>query len=499
MSALRVERVSKSFAGVVAVADATFDAQPGRVHCLLGGNGSGKSTLVKVLAGVYRADAGTVAMGGDAIAAADITPAWSRAHDLWFVHQDLAVFPMLSVAENLAAGRDYPTARGRRISWPRLHAEARRIAERFHLEVDPRMPLAALRPAQRTMVAIARALHHCDGAAGTLVLDEPTAALPQEEARFLMEAMRRYAADGHAVIFVTHRLDEVTQVADDVTVLRDGRVVASQPADLRQDELAELIVGAAAAAAVPASAGPGRGRPMLEVRGSGSVDLTVHAGEILGVAGRLGSGRTRLLRGMFGADRRSGDVRVDGRLLRPADVAAAIEAGIAYVPEDRDNDGLFAALEVRENLSAVDVGRFGSPLRLNRGREAAASRDTMRSFLVRAATDRQPIMTLSGGNRQKVLLARWLRTAPRVLLLDEPTQGVDVGARAEIHRMIRAAVEDGAAAVVVSSDHGELEQLADRVVVLTDGRLTAELVGDDVDATRISHLTLDTARAVARS
>jgi ribose transport system ATP-binding protein len=298
------------------------------------------------------------------------------------------------------------------------------------------------------------------------------------------------------VILVTHRLEEVTDVADDVTVLRDGRVVASGPATHTRDELAELIVGAAAEhrASAPASFA-GAGEAVLELRGAALGDLSVHAGEILGVAGRLGSGRTRLLRGVFGADPIAGEVRVDGRALRTGDVAAAIDAGVAYVPEDRDNDGLFAALDVRENLSAVDVRRFRSRLRLERSSEAAASAETMRSFLVRAASDRQAIMTLSGGNRQKVLLARWLRTTPRVLLLDEPTQGVDVGARAEIHRLIRAAVDEGAAAVVVSSDHEELEQLADRVIVLDDGRIRAELRGDEIDAVRISHLTLDGAPA----
>jgi ribose transport system ATP-binding protein len=497
MSDLRLDGVSKAFAGNPALRDVSFHAQGGRVHCLLGGNGSGKSTLVKVLAGVHQADAGTVQVGAATVAASAIGPDWARANGLWFVHQDLAVFPMLSVAENLAAGHDYVTAAGGAIRWRAFHDQARAILERFHLDVDPRTPLMALRPAQRTMVAVARALDASDGATGTIVLDEPTSALPHDEARFLIDAIRRYAAAGHGIVFVTHRLDEVAEVADDVTVLRDGRVVASGPAELGREALAELIVGGRPGAHAPTSAAPAPagGPPVLELRGP--VELTVRAGEVVGLAGRLGSGRSRLLRGIFGAEPRPGEVRVDGDPLPAGDVGAAIAAGIASVPEDRDGEGLFTGLDVRENLSAVDVRRFRSPWGLDRRREAATATQTMRSFLVRAVSDRQPIMTLSGGNRQKVLLARWLRAEPRVLLLDEPTQGVDVGARAEIHRMVRAAVAAGAAAIVVSSDHDELAQLCDRVVVLADGRVAAELGPGDVDAVRISHLTLDAAPVAA--
>lgn len=497
MTHLRVNGVSKSFAGVPALLDASFDAEPGRVHCLLGGNGSGKSTLVKLLAGVHQADTGTLAIGDDTIAASEVGPDWAYARGLRFVHQDLDVFPMLSIAENLAAGRDYPTGRLRRIRWRRLHSDAREILDRFHIALDPHTQLAALRPAQQTMVAIARALHQCDEGTGILVLDEPTAALPREESRFLIDAIRRYAGDGHAVIFVTHRLDEVTEVADDVTVLRDGKVVASREAGLSHDELADLIVGGAPTSASHDGEEAAAGGVVLEVLDAG---LTARAGEVVGIAGRVGSGRSRLLRGIFGADARKDEVLIDGRVLPSHDVGKAIAAGVAYVPEDRDGDGLFAELDVRENMSAVDVRRFRSPLWIDRRREAAATREAMDGFLVRAASDRQPIMTLSGGNRQKVLLARWLRTAPRLLLLDEPTQGVDVGARAEIHRLVRTAVRDGAAAVVVSSDYEELVHLADRVVVLVDGEITAEVAGQELDATRITHLSLaSTSRSGALS
>ncbi len=492
MSGLAVAGVSKAFAGVRALSDVSFEARPGRVHCLLGGNGSGKSTLVKALAGVQPADAGTVAVGAERVAAAGIGPEWSRRHGLSFVHQDLAVFPALSVAENLAAATGYPTSGAGRIRWSRLHAQSREIARRFHLEdIDPRTPLGALRPAQRTMVAIARALGSARDTAGVIVLDEPTSALPFDEARFLLDALRRYADDGHTLLFITHRLDEVGDVADDVTVLRDGHVVASRPAGLTRAELAELIVGAQLEAPSAPAGTRAAGPPVLELDGDRPV--VVCAGEVVGIAGRLGSGRTRLLRGVFGAAGRAHDVRVAGTTLPVGDVAAAIAAGVAYVPEDRDGEGLFGALDVRENVSSVDVGRFRSPLRLHHGREADAARETMKTFLVRATSQRQPIMTLSGGNRQKVLLARWMRTSPSVLLLDEPSQGVDVGARVEIHRLIRAACAAGAATLVVSSDHEELEQLADRVVVLDGGRIVAELSGEDLRASRIALATLDAA------
>jgi ABC-type sugar transport system ATPase subunit len=487
VSALRVSGVSKAFAGVSALADVSFEARAGRVHCLLGGNGSGKSTLVKLLAGVQAGDAGEIAVRDETVAAANVSPEWARAHHLWFVHQDLAVFPALSVAENLAAGTDYPTTAGR-IRWRSLIASSAEIAARFHLDVDPRTPLAALRPAQRTMVAIARALHRGQGTPGVIVLDEPTSALPKDEAEFLLDAIRRYAGDGHALVFVTHRLDEAVAAADDVTVLRDGRVVASRPADLTRAELAHLIVGEAPAHVAARQVITGDGPPVLELP---EQDVVVRAGEIVGLAGRLGSGRTRLLRGVFGASPRDGDALLDGTTLPRGDVAAAMREGVAYVPEDRDGEGLFTTMDVRENTSAVDLRRFWSRGHVNHGAEGDAARDTMTSFLVRAVSDRQPIMTLSGGNRQKVLLARWMRTRPRLLLLDEPSQGVDVGARAEIHRLVRAAAAAGTATLVASSDHDELEQLCDRVLVMHEGRVVAELRPPDLTAARISMAALD--------
>ena len=497
---LRVAGIAKAFNGAPALRGVTFHVRPGRVHFLVGGNGSGKSTLIKILAGICHADAGEVTVGAETVPAEQITPHWSRRVGLAFVHQDPGVFADLSVAENLAAGRGYPRTRIGKVDWPALRAHAAQLIERFHLGVKPETPLAKLGPAQRTMVAIARALQAGDAAASpVLILDEPTASLPAHEASTLLRTLRRYADAGHTIVVVSHRLDEVLEGGDDLSVLRDGRLVATRPvADVTRPGLVQLIVGHELDELVAkgvADGDDGTERPLLELfdgAGDGARPvLRVRPGEIVGLAGLLGSGRSRMLRGMFGLDPgRQGRTRVDGQAVAPG-VKSAVRAGIAYLPEDRDGEATFPDLTVRQNLSANAVGRYWSRLRFDKQREARNAAEAVAAFGIKAASDRMPVSALSGGNRQKVVLARWMRVGPRVLLLDEPTQGVDVGARSDIHQLLRETAAGGTAVVVASSDLEELELLCDRVVVLVQGKVTHELTGAAISARSIAARSFD--------
>jgi ribose transport system ATP-binding protein len=349
------------------------------------------------------------------------------------------------------------------------------------------------------MVAIARALQDRDAAdSGVLVLDEPTASLPAEEVEHLLAALRRYAAAGQTILYVTHRLEEVLDIADRATVLYDGRVTATvDRAGLDHERLVELIMGRRVERGLAArTAAPRKGRPRLRCEGLNGgavhgVDFGVSAGEIVGVAGLLGSGRSTLLRLLFGAtERRAGNVWIDGDPVTFRVPRDAMRAGVAYVPEDRAHDAAFFDLSVTDNLGMATVGEYFSAGRIRRSAERRDARDLIATHLIKAASEDAPFSSLSGGNQQKVILARWLRRKPRVILLDEPTQGVDVGARLEIWSLVRRAVDEGASVLVVSSDLEELSRVADRAIVLRRGRLVAELAGSELTQDRLDHLTL---------
>jgi len=509
-AALQVTDVSKTYPGTRALDGVSIEIAPGEIHALLGGNGSGKSTLIKILAGIVRADRGTITCGPTSTAAATMTPALARRAGLRFVHQDPGVFPELTVAENLSIGRGFTTGPLWRIRWRQVNAWARSVDDRFGIGAAPETLVRDLSPARRTMVAIARALQDQDDAdadaAAVLVLDEPTATLAEREVQILHDALRRYAAVGQTIVYVSHRLDEVLGVADRVSVLRDGRLVATEPAAaLDQRTVIQMILGreVPVATTVPAQAATKRpSAPAVEWRGVvggplRGVDLAVAPGEIVGVAGLLGSGRTELLRSAFGAFAPdAGSVAIDGRPVRLASPSDAMDEGVAYVPENRSADAAFADLAVRVNLSAAQVPLYWQGMWLRRGAERADAADSIERYGIATDDDRRALATLSGGNQQKVVLARWLRRAPRVLLLDEPTQGVDVGARIEIHGLIRDAAAKGSAIVIVSSDFVELAALADRVVALTGGRVTAELRQPDVDPHRLTELIYAAAEVV---
>jgi ribose transport system ATP-binding protein len=477
-----------------------LDVAPGEIHGLVGANGSGKSTLIKILAGVYHGDpGGTIIVSGTEVPSEHTSPAKARALGLHFVHQNPAVFPTLTVAENLAIGQGFETTRLGSIRWRALRRRTQTLLERFEIPARPDTLVQSLRPAERAMVTIARALQGQEERhSGLLVLDEPTASLPHAEVERLLGALRRFAAAGQTIILTNHHLEEIIEVASAVTVLRDGYVAGHLRGDqITEDRMIELIVGRTLEQMYPEMPAAETQAVALEANGLGGgpvqgVDFELRRGEVLGIAGLLGSGRSEILKMIFGAyPIRAGTLNLEGRPVRFRDIGDAMAAGIAYVPEDR-GEGAFIDLTLSDNLVAASVSRYWRGFKLSNGSMRADARSSIRKFFIRATSERQEMGTLSGGNQQKAILARWLSRRPGILLLDDPTQGVDVGARADIYGLIRQSVAEGCSVILVTSDFEELAHLSDRVVVLVNGRITAELHSPDIDAGRLTELAFTT-------
>ncbi len=475
---LRLSNISKSFGGVVALDDVSFDLRAGEVHALLGENGAGKSTLIRIMAGAHRLDSGRFEVLGRTVDRAD--PIHARALGIAVIYQQPALFPDLSVAENIALGREKGGPFGR-IDAARRRDEAREILGRLGSAVDPDAPVRGLRMAEQQLVEIARAL---GARARVVVMDEPTAALSEREALNLLAIVRDLRASGVGVVYVSHRLEEVLALADRYTVLRDGRLAATRVrGEVDREDLIRLMVGRGGALFEKPVSTPGA--PLLELRGIscrasgvGPVSLTVRAGEIVGLAGLVGAGRTELARTVFGltpAD--AGLILVAGQPVRVRSPEEAGRHGIAYVPEDRRRYGVVAEMSVAANatLSVLrDLSRYGL---LDRAAEERLAQSFVSRLGIRTASVKAPVSALSGGNQQKVALARGLATKPRVLVLDEPTQGIDVGAKAEVHRLVAELAGEGLAVLLISSDLPEVLGLSDRVAVMRRGLLVGELSG----------------------
>lgn len=520
-AALHIAAVSKRFGRTQALDDVTFGVEHGSIHALLGGNGSGKSTLIKILAGVHSADSGSVAVAGHTYDATHLTPHVARASGLRFVHQDLGVFLPLTVSENICLGTGFDRRARYAISWRQVQKRTAALLDEWHIPARPGDVLSALRPADRTMIAIARASatgrdeeSSSEPAGGplTLILDEPTSALPETEVQRLLDWLRQSSRKGNTVVFVTHRLEEVLDVATSVTALRDGRHEGTQAVSgLTRRDLVRMIAPTAdkVPAAPPPDSTHGATRyersgdsipspssptqPRLTVRrltGGSLRDISFElaAGEVLGIAGLLGSGRTRLLHYLAGVLKpQGGEILLDGRMFAAWPERRAIAAGVVLVPESRADDGIFPGLSISENMQAASLAvRRPTAFAFTPAMRAAAKRNVVK-FGVKMSSVDDDILTLSGGNQQKVLVGRWLATDPRVVLLDEPSVGVDVDARASLHRLVRNATATGAAAVCVSSDLYELVELCDRVLVLRDGTITETLSGDQLTPATVGH------------
>ena len=498
---LTIEHLTKVFPGQVALDDVDLEIAAGTTHALVGQNGSGKSTLIKILAGYHQptGDDATATYFGNDPAGETLELGDGRAAErdgLRFVHQDLGLVDALTTVENLALGNGFTTRWGK-IDWRRDRERAREaLASIGFSSVDVRLPVGALAPAQKTGVALARALMGWEHDAHLLVLDEPTASLPASDVEHLFEAIRRLKAKGVAILYVSHHLDEVFEIADEVSILRDGRRIATEPvADLDHDRLIELMIGHKVV--------QGRsGRAVesevivLQTRGlrGGNVsglDLVVRAGEVLGIAGITGSGREHvipLLTGQQPSD--EGVVWVNGQAIDNYSPSDLLESGGAFVTADRKSLGVFPLLSVIQNTTICDVGRNARFGRLQPKAEHADANYWIDRLAVKTAGGHAPISTLSGGNQQKVLFARGLRLDPTLLLLDEPTQGIDVGAKEEIHGLIDDLAAEANAVVVASTDTDELVRLATRVIIMRNGTVTAELVGDDVNSASIERAQL---------
>lgn len=480
---VRVSGLSKTFGSTHALVDADLALRRGTVHALLGGNGSGKSTAIKILAGVHPADAGVIEAGDRGWTVQAWSAAVARGVGLRFVHQDLGLFDELSVAENFALDAGYPTTALRSVRWKELERRVTGLLDHFEIDAHPRQTVGSLRPAQRTMVAIARALQDQAATGAVLVLDEPTATLPAHESELLLQAVRRRADLGQTVLMVSHRMPEVLSVAHDFTVFRDGRTVATLvDAQPTEDRLISLMTGHVAARTTGATPTPTTGTLALEVTDLVSGPLrgatfTVRQGEIVGLTGLVGSGRSSLLKTVFGAHPpESGAITVYGRRQSGReDVKARMAQGVAYVAQDRVAESSLMELTVRENVSVSMLARFWRPLGMDIGEERRSATDLVRRHRVRVASVDSVFAGLSGGNQQKAVLARWLRREPSLLLLDEPTQGVDVMSRTDIYDTIRRSAAAGCAVLVASSDFVELCALCDRVLVLRDGVVATEL------------------------
>jgi len=489
---LQMTGITKTFPGVRALDGVDFTLAAGEVHALMGENGAGKSTLIKVLTGVYPRDAGSIRFGGGEIHPR--SPLQAQHLGISTVYQEVNLIGDLSVAENVYLGRQ-PRRFGA-IAWGEMRRRARQALSRLDLDLDVARPLSSYSIAIQQMVAIARAL---DVSARLLILDEPTSSLDRRETDRLFDVMRRLRGEGMGILFITHFLDQVYEVSDRITVLRNGRLVGQYAAGgLPRIELIAHMIGQEAEQVRAMTArrrrdrpAP-RGEPLLAARGLGRrgavepFDLDIHAGEVLGLAGLLGSGRTETARLLFGLDRADGGtIRIGGREVVVKGPARAIACGLGFCPEDRKADGIIPDLSVRENIVLVVQSRRGWLRRLSRARQDEIAGRYIRALRIAPPDADRPMKFLSGGNQQKAILARWLAAEPRLLLLDEPTRGIDVGAKFEIARLVEQLCADGVAVVFISSELEEVVQSSHRVAVLRDRRKVGELSGEEISARRI--------------
>lgn len=486
---LEFRGIVKAFPGQIAVDDVSFSVSRGEIHALVGENGAGKTTLIKCLGGAYHPDSGSILMDGEAVHIDNQHEATLAG--IGFLHQEPALVPQLSVTENINLGLGYKLRRGGLIDWKAQREMARVMLEKVGLDVRPSERLGDLSVAERQLVAIARLLVFTER---VVVLDEPTAPLAQTEVDRLFTIIRRMSEAGVGVIYISHRLEEIFRLADRVSVLRNGKLIATKAvSELNPLSLTRLIVGKdslggmdSLVAADYEAPTPRRGKIIVSVHDLSDrilqgVSFDLHEGEILGLAGLAGAGRTNILRAVFGAGRlRSGSIQLDGKPLVMGHPTDAIARGIALVTEERKRDGYIPAFPLWQHITLPWLSRFKAGPVLQLGRERAAAATALERFDVRARSVETKLRELSGGNQQKAILARWLSQDLRVLLLDEPTHGVDVGAKEDIYQIIRGLAAVGLSMVVASSELEELEAICERVLLLVDGRLVGELSGQEV-------------------
>lgn len=506
VSVLEARSVSKRFPGVVALDDVSFSLRAGETHALVGENGAGKSTLIKVLTGVYRPDEGELRLAGERIAFA--RPFEAQQAGVSTIYQEVNLVPLMSVARNIFLGRE-PKNRFGLIDFARMHRETTELLDGFGVRVDPKRPLHTLGIGTQQMVALARAV---SVNAQVVIMDEPTSSLEPREVETLFRVIGDLRARGIAVLYVSHRMDELYRICDRVTVLRDGRHIhTGDLADLDRMQLVSMMLGRDMAEVRRdgvtsfGSEGHDASRtPVLTATGLSrdhqlhDISLSLYAGEVLGLGGLLGSGRSETAKALAGAlSLDSGELSIGGRTLRRLTSAGAIRAGISLLPEDRKAEGIVPGLSVRENIVLAAMPRLSRAGIVSRARQDRIVDIFMKRLRIKAASPEQKVGELSGGNQQKVLLARWLCLEPKVLLLDEPTRGIDVGAKAEVQSLIDDLAREGLAVLLISSDIEELIEGADRIVVLRGGAVAGELSGDEVAESHLLEVLADHSPAPA--
>jgi rhamnose transport system ATP-binding protein len=489
---LRADNLSKSYAGVQALKAASFELRRGEVHALVGENGAGKSTLIKIFTGAVEADSGEITLNEQAIR--NHSPRLAKSLGITAIYQQPALFPELSVAENIAIGQERSSL-WRRINWRERSRLAGELLAQVGAQIAPEMTAGELSMPQQQLVEIARAL----GAdAKVLIMDEPTASLSQSDSQNLFEVIRRLRERGVGIIYISHRLDELPLIADRVTVLRDGRTIDRRlMSEVNQQELIQLMVGRELSAVFPKRAVE-LGEVALELRrfgcpaaGVSEVTLALRAGEIVGLAGLVGAGRTELARAIFGlTPATEGEVLLRRKAVKINNPAKAVELGIAYLPEDRRQHGVILDMPISANISLASLGEFSRFGALNFNREKSVAAEYTRRLGIKTQAIFSPVSTLSGGNQQKVALSRWLVTKPSVLILDEPTQGIDVGAKSEIHALMSDLAAQGVAILMISSELPEILGMSDRIAIMRGGTIVSILNRQEATQQRILALAL---------
>ncbi|MFS0734760.1 sugar ABC transporter ATP-binding protein [Microbacterium sp. 1P10UB] len=480
--ALEARDIVKRFDGVHALDGARFEVLPGEIHALLGENGAGKSTLIKVVTGLYAPDEGVLLRDGEEVEFATVRAA--NHAGVVALYQELSVIPSISVAENILLGDQTPS-RGGLVQWRALKRKARAQLDSINQRIPLNMLAGDLTPVQQTMVAFARALATD---ARVLILDEPTASLTDTEITDLFAVLRSLRERGVAIVYVSHRLEEVFELCDRLTIMRNGRtIVTKDVADSHIDEVISTMVGRSAGELYP-ERGSGAGAVALTAahidgRRVKDVSFEVREGEVLGIGGLAGSGRSELLRILAGAQKHSGGVVTVGgtTLKQSAGVGRALEAGIALVPEERRSQGVILGATIQDNIAVANIGEVSTMGIVSASRISVITQRGMKDLQIKARSPRQPVSELSGGNQQKVVLAKMLARRPKVLLMDEPTRGIDVGTKAEIYRLIRQLAEGGTAVIAVSSELPELIGMSDRILIMHEGRVSGEVPAEGAD------------------
>lgn len=487
---LELKGISKTFPGVKALNDISFCVKKGHIHALVGENGAGKSTLIKILDGIYKSDAGTMMLAGKPLS--PHTPLEAQEQGISVVHQEIKLVETLSVAENIFLGR--PKTSHNLIDWKKLNREAQVLLDSLEANLSPTTTVRNLSIAQKQMVEICKAM---SSNVELLIMDEPSATLTTKEQEVLFRTMRTLKAKGVTIIYISHRLEEIFNLADEVTVLRDGCLVDTMPIDdIDRKRLISMMVGRELENEYPKEK-IAVGEVLLEVkdvcrgRMVKNISFQLHRGEILGIAGLVGSGRTETARAIFGADKREkGTVVIKGKELKKQTVTESIQNKIALVPEDRRSQGLILNMSVKENISLVGIDHILKKKIINHGLEKNMAHDFINKLRIQTPDEEREVKNLSGGNQQKVVLSKWLAVDSDVIIFDEPTRGIDVGAKAEIYRLLVALAKAGKGIIMISSELPELLGMADRIIVMHEGRISGEILSNDATQEKILEMAI---------